>query len=64
MTRLPQGQPTGEDPPVSTFPEKFGAMRDFFVKQAMRHQAFKFMSPVEVVQSVENRLWNIIQRRS
>jgi hypothetical protein len=37
-------------------------MRDYFVKHALRHPAFKFMTPVEVVQSIENRLWNVIQK--
>lgn len=63
MTRLPQPPTTKEDPHVSTLPDMYMPLRDHFVKQAMRHPAFRFMTPVEVVQSVENRLWSIVQLR-
>lgn len=54
---------TQEEPHVSTFPEAFMNMRDAFVKQALEHPAFQFMTDVEVSQSIENRIWSILQRR-
>lgn len=69
MVQLP-ATPTGEEPHasflaehVSTFPEQFLPMRDHFIKQALQHPVFRSMTPMRVMQSIENRLWTIICQR-
>lgn len=42
-----------------TFPERLKPLAAKFYQQALSHPAFVFMSPSEIRQSIENRLWSI-----
>lgn len=42
-----------------TFPERLKPLAEKFYNQALTHPAFVLMSPSEVRQSIEHRLWSI-----
>lgn len=51
---------------MSTLPDWLIPARDRYVKEALHHPAstaFRFMTPVEVVQSIENRLWSLLHKK-
>ncbi|OQW34809.1 MAG: hypothetical protein A4E19_18005 [Nitrospira sp. SG-bin1] len=52
-------QTARRDPWSLTFPDRLKALGEKFVRQALTHPAFVFMSPSEIRQSIENRLWSI-----
>lgn len=42
-----------------TFPDRLKVLAERFYKQALSHPAFVLMSPSEIRQSIENRLWSL-----
>ena len=42
-----------------TFPERLKPLAEKFYQQALTHPAFVLMSPTEIRQSIEHRLWSI-----
>lgn len=46
---------------ISTFPKRFEPLRDRLVREAKKHPDFQGLDPDEIVRSVENRLWTVIQ---
>jgi hypothetical protein len=62
-----QGRPfpaTKADQAVSTIPPEYEAMRDAFVAEAKAHPHYAGMTEPQIQRSVDNRLWNILQRRA
>lgn len=52
-------KPSAIDP---TFPDCLTPLASKFYQQALSHPAFVLMSPAEIRQSIENRLWSIASR--
>ncbi|MDK2742112.1 MAG: hypothetical protein NDI90_04300 [Nitrospira sp. BO4] len=47
---------------TSTFPERLKPLAEKFYQQALSHPAYLLMSPSEVRQSVENRLFSFVKK--